>query len=174
MMSAQNDEVRKNAYARLKEGVNLIRAGRHDEAIKALEEAHRLLPNDPDIMLTLGGALILARKWNRAERFLQQAVKTHPENARMWLNLAAAILGRLELATRDRQDRAIEAYKQALRIDPVAPSAHYNIGLIHAERQDWDQAIQWFQEAVRANPADEDARWRLEQAKKAKEASSES
>ncbi len=173
-MDSKMDELQRKAYTLLKKGVQLLRSGKYEEAISVLEEANRLLPDDPDIMMTLGGALIMARKWNRAERFLQQAVKTHPENARLWLNLAAAILGRLEFSTRDRQDRAIEAYKQALRIDPVAPSAHYNIGLIHAERQEWDQAIRWFQEAIRANPADDDARWRLEQAKKAKKENSES
>ena len=168
MPNANDETSRKQAYDLLKEGVRLIRAGRYGEAIEKLEEAHRLLPDDPDIMITLGGALIMAGKWNRAERFLQQAVEAHPENPRLWLNLAAAILGRLELSPRDRQDRAIEAYEKAIALDPVAPSAHYNVGLIYAERKDWDQAIRWFEDAVRANPADKDARWWLARAKKAR------
>ena len=170
-MSNANDETtRKQAYDLLREGVRLINAQRYGEAIAALEKAHDLLPDDPDIMITLGGALILAGKWNRAERFLQQAVEKHPENPRLWLNLAAAILGRLELSPRHRQDRAIEAYKKAIALDPVAPSAHYNVGLIYADRKDWDQAIRWFEDAVRANPADRDARWWLEKAKKSRDA----
>lgn len=167
MPNSIDETTQKRAYDLLSEGVRLINARRYGEAIQVLEEAHALLPDDPDIMMTLGGALIMAGKWNRAERFLQRAVEMHPENARLWLNLAAAILGRLELSPRDRQDRAIEAYKKAIELDPVAPSAHYNVGLIHAERKDWDQAIQWFEDAVRANPADRDARWWLEKAKKA-------
>ncbi len=91
----------------------------------------------------------------------------------MWLNLAAAILGRLPISSRSRQDRAIEAYKRAIELDPVAPSAHYNIGLIHAERKDWDEAIRWFQEAIRANPADKDARWWLQRAQQARDEASQ-
>jgi len=169
-MSESIDEAtRKRAYDLLKEGVRLINAGRYGEAIDVLEEANRLLPDDPDIMMTLGGALIMARKWTRAERFLEEAVEKHPENARLWLNLAAAILGRLETSPRYRQDRAIEAYKKAIELDPVAPSAHYNVGLIYADRKDWDQAVRWFEDAVRANPADKDARWWLEKARKARD-----
>jgi tetratricopeptide (TPR) repeat protein len=164
-----DDAARKRAYELLKEGVRLINAGRYGVAIQTLEEANRLLPDDPDIMMTLGGAMIMAGKWNPAERFLQDAVEKHPENARLWLNLAAAILGRLPLSPRDRQDRAIEAYKKAIELDPVAPSAHYNIGLIHAERKDWEEAIRWFEDAIRANPADRDARWWLQRARAARD-----
>ena len=162
-----DDTTRSEAYKLLGEGVRLLNAGRHGEAIDVLKKANELLPDDPDIMITLGGAMIMAGKWNSAESFLEDAVQKHPENARLWLNLAAAILGHLKLSPRDRQDRAIAAYERAIELDPVAPSAHYNVGLIHAERKDWEQAIQWFEAAVRANPLDKDARLWLERARKA-------
>jgi tetratricopeptide (TPR) repeat protein len=165
--SSFDGDVRRDAYRLLEDGVRLLSAGRYGEAIEALTEANKLFPDDPDIMITLGGALILSGKWNSAEKFLEAAVKKHPQNPRLWLNLAAAILGRLELSPRDRQDRAIAAYKRAIELDPIAPSAHYNVGLIHAERGDWDQAVDWFEAAVRANPRDEDARYWLEKARKA-------
>jgi tetratricopeptide (TPR) repeat protein len=161
------DRLRRNAYRLLEEGVRLLNAGRYGEAIEVLKEANELLPDDPDIMITLGGAMIMAGKWNSAEKFLEDAVEKHPENPRLWLNLAAAILGHLKLAPRDRQDRAIAAYQRAIELDPVAPSAHYNVGLIHAERGDWEQAIDWFEAAVRANPLDKDARLWLKRAREA-------
>ena len=161
---------RKDAYRLLEEGVRLLNAGRYGEAIQILEEANNLAPDDPDILITLGGAMIMAGKWNKAEAFLEKAVEKHPDNPRLWLNLAAARLGRLELSPRWRQDKAIEAYLRAIELDPVAPSAHYNVGLIHAERKDWEKAIQWFQAAVRANPADKDARVWLKRARAAYEA----
>ncbi len=164
-----SDNTRQNAYRLLQEGVRLLNAGRYGEAIEALEEAHTLLPDDPDIMITLGGAMIMAGKWNKAEGFLEKAVEKHPDNARLWLNLAAAILGRLEISPRWRQDKAIAAYQRAIELDPVAPSAHYNVGLIHAERKDWEKAIQWFEAAVRANPRDKDARLWLKRARQAYE-----
>lgn len=167
---ASTETPRDQAYQLLREGVRLINAQRYGEAIATLEQAHQLLPDDPDIMMTLGGAMILAGKWNKAERFLQRAVEIHPENPQLWLNLAAAILGRLELSPRDRQDRAIAAYQKAIDLDPTTPNAHYNVALIHAQRRDWDEAIRWFEEAIRANPADQDARPGLEKARRARDA----
>ncbi len=171
MTDANNaeDRIRRNAYQLLAEGVRLLNAGRYGEAIQTLKEANTILPDDPDIMITLGGAMIMAGKWNKAEAFLQDAVEKHPDNPRLWLNLAAAILGRLELSPRDRQERAIAAYKRAIELDPVAPSAHYNVGLIHAERKEWEEAIDWFEAAVRANPQDMDARLWLQRAREAHE-----
>ncbi len=157
----------KDAYRLLEEGVRLLNAGRYGEAIQVLEEAKTLAPDDPDILITLGGAMIMAGKWNKAEALLEKAVEKHPHNPRLWLNLAAARLGRLELSPRWRQDKAIEAYRRAIELDPIAPSAHYNVGLIHAQRQDWDEASQWFEAAVQANPLDKDARLWLKRARSA-------
>ena len=171
MTEQTENPTRKEAYRLLEEGVRLLNAGRYGEALDVLRQAHDLLPDDPDIMITLSGAMIMAGKWNAAERFLEEAVTKRPDNPRLWLNLAAARLGRLKLSTRQRQDQAIEAYERAIELDPVAPSAHYNVGLIHAERKDWEQAVQWFEAAVRANPLDKDARWWLKQAREAYEAS---
>jgi len=164
-------DVKKDAYSLLSEGVRLINAGRYGEAIEALTRANDLVPDDPDIIMTLGGAMILAGKWNAAERLLENAVAQYPDNSRLWLNLAAATLGRLELSPRWRQDKAIAAYQRAIELDPVAASAHYNVGLIHAERKDWEEAIVWFEAAVRANPRDQDARLWLKRARQAYEES---
>lgn len=171
--SSQESEetTRKKAYRLLDEGVRLLNAGRYGEALDVLREANKLIPDDPDIIMTLGGAMILAGKWNTAEKFMEEAVEMHPDNPRLWLNLAAATLGRLEFSTRQRQDRAIASYEQAIALDPVAPSAHYNVGLIHAERKDWEQAIKWFEAAIRANPTDKDARLWLKRARAAYEVS---
>ena len=93
-MTEQTEDIaRKEAYRLLDEGVRLLNAGRYGEALDALRQADDLLPDDPDIMITLSGAMIMAGKWNAAERFLEEAVTKRPENPRLWLNLAAARLG---------------------------------------------------------------------------------
>ncbi len=160
-------EARQQALQLLNEGARLLRSQRPGEALPLLQQAYELLPDDPDIAINLGGALVMANKWNKAVTFLEQAVQQHPDNARLRLNLAAAYLGRLELSSRSRQDQAIEAYKKAIELDPVAPSAQYNIGLIYAEQESWEQAADWFQAAVRANPADQDAAYWLKKARSA-------
>lgn len=163
----QDIDSRQEALQLLAEGARLLQSRRLAEALPPLERAYALQPHDPDIAITLGGAMVMNRKWNKAVALLEGAVARHPENARLWLNLAAAYLGHLELSTHKRQDQAIAAYERAIELDPVAPSAHYNIGLIYTERADWEQAAAWFQEAVRANPADRDAAYWLKKARTA-------
>ncbi len=165
--SAPGQDSRQEAIQLLNEGTRLLRSQRPAEALPPLQQAHKLLPDDPDIAITLSGALVMANKWRKAVAFLESAVERHPDNARLWLNLAAAYLGRLELSTRSRQDQAIEAYKRAIALDPVAHSAHYNIGLIYAEQKSWEQAADWFQAALRASPTDHDAAFWLKKARAA-------
>lgn len=151
-----------------------MHARRYAEALPILERAYALLPDDPDVQVNLGGALIMTSKWQRAEAILEKAVEKHPHHAQLWLNLAAAYLGRLEISSRSRQEKAIAAYKKAIEIDPVAPSAHYNIALIYSERKDWAAAVEWFEAAVRANPADRDASLLLAKARRKLAAEEES
>lgn len=141
----------------LNEGARLLHSQRPAEALPPLRKAYRLAPDDPDVAVNLGGALVMNAKWSEAVRFLEQALVQHPDNTRLWINLAAAHLGRLPLSSFAAQDKAIAAYQRALELDPIAFSVHYNVGLIYAERQDWPQAEHWFQAALRANPADKDA-----------------
>ena len=140
--SVSGKDARQQALQLLSEGARLLRSQRPAEALPPLLRAHELLPDDPDIAITLGGALVMANKWSKAVTHLERAVEQHPDNARLWLNLAAAYLGRLELSHRSRQDQAIEAYIKAIELDPVAPSAQYNIGLIYAEQESWEQAAE--------------------------------
>ena len=82
---------------------------------------------------------------------------------RVWINLAAAHLGRLELSGPQQQERAIAAYERALQLDPGAPNVHYNLGLIYKDRRDWPRAQAQFRRALEVNPDDDDARYWLDQ-----------
>lgn len=141
----------------LNEGARLLHSQRPAEALEPLRRAQTLAPDDPDVAINLGGALIMTTQWRQAVRVLEAAVAKHPDNSRLWLNLAAAYLGRLETASLAAQDKAIAAYQRALALDPVAHSAHYNIALIYAERGDLNSAQTWFTAALQSNPNDRDA-----------------
>ena len=127
------------------------------------------------LAINLGGALILERKWNRAEAILRQATTANPHNIMLWTNLAAAHLGNWETAGPKQQERAIAAYEKALALDPQAPNIHYHLGLIYKERRDWRNAIAYFEQALAVAPNDRDARRWLDQinAIRADEADSE-
>jgi tetratricopeptide (TPR) repeat protein len=162
---------RRRVVQLINEGARLLHARRPGEALATLTEAYELAPDDPDVAINLGGALIMTARWRRAVAVLEQAVAIHPDNVRLWINLAAAYLGRLEIASPAAQERAIAAYERALTLDPQAPGVHYNLGLIYAERREWEQAAHWFSEALRLWPDDADAAWWLQRAQSAATAS---
>lgn len=142
----------------LNASARLLSANRPGEAVVLLEPLHTQHPHDPDIAINLGGALILQRKWDRAVQVLLPAARQNMLNAMLWVNLAAAYLGRLETAGPKQQQQAITAYEQALRADPKAPNVHYHLGLIYKEQGNLTQASALFQRALEINPKDKDAK----------------
>ncbi|MBX3053795.1 MAG: tetratricopeptide repeat protein [Caldilineaceae bacterium] len=151
--TAHNDDYSQalNASARL------LRANRPGEAVELLQPLHQQYPLDPDVAINLGGALILQRKWDRAVKVLLPVARRHMDSAMLWINLAAAHLGRLETAGPAQQHKAINAYEQALRADPKAPNVHYQLGLIYKEQGNLSRASALFQRALEVNPNDKDA-----------------
>jgi tetratricopeptide (TPR) repeat protein len=145
----------------LSEGAWLLRQNRPQDAMERLLPLWEIAPSNPDVAINLGGAYILQGKWNKAVRVLNRAAELHPENVMIWINLAAAHLGRLELSGPQQQERAIRAYERALAIDPHAPNVHYHLGLIHKDRGDITRAANAFERALAVNPADADAKYWL-------------
>lgn len=145
----------------LNESARLLSQNRPGEAVQRLEPLYAEAPEDADVAINLSGAYILQRKWDKAVQVLDEAVKANPDNAMLWANLGAARLGRLEMAGPKQQEQAIEAYWQALHVDPHAPNVHYHLGLIYKERGELTRASAMFQRAVEVNPADVDARYWL-------------
>jgi tetratricopeptide (TPR) repeat protein len=146
----------------LAEGAWMLRTNRPGEAVEKLLPLYEQAPANADVAINLGGAYILLAKWNKAVRVLSKAAELHPENAMLWSNLAAAHLGRLELAGPQQQQRAIRAYERALAVDATAHNVNYHLGLIHKERGDLPRAIACFERELALNPADKDARYWIE------------
>ncbi len=87
----------------------------------------------------------------------------------VWINLAAAYLGKLPFATQERQDRAIAAFERAMALNPRTPHVHYNLGLIYLERNDPGRAAVHFRCALDTDPTDRDAQHWLDQISRGEE-----
>lgn len=164
MAEAERDEIKSGPefFRTLNESARLLGQNRPGEALEKLLPLYAQAPEHPDVLINLSGAYVLQRKWNRAVQVLNEAVKLHPQNAMLWMNLGAAQLGRLETAGPRQQDKAIAAYQRALQANPEAPNVHYHLGLIYKERGELSRASAFFQRALEVNPADRDARFWLD------------
>ncbi len=144
------------------QGTQLLHQGKAEKAIRPLEKAHALDPAHVDAAINLSGAYVLRKQFKKAVILLEPFSQSDPDHIMIWTNLGAAYLGNPVLANDDEQLKAIHAFKMALQINPVAPNAAYNIGLIYYRRNDPINAATYFQKAVQADPHDRDARALLE------------
>jgi len=146
----------------LRAGTRLLQQGKAKEALPLLKRAHEIRPDDADAALNLGGAYLMSGRHRDAIPVLERAVQQAPDSARLWISLGAAYLGNPVLAGEEQQLKALSAFQQALKIDPFAPSAAYNIGLVHRDRGEIDLAIAAFRRALKSDPGDQDAKRLLE------------
>jgi protein O-mannosyl-transferase len=171
------DATRDNYIAHLKLGTALSHQGRLDEAIRELQEAVRLKPDDSDSRNNLGAALGRQGKLEEAISQFQQAVRLAPNDAGTHYNLGVA------LGMTGRQDQAIEQYREALRLRPDYSSArrnldaalggsrgpttpdaaevHNNAGIALAQQDKLDDAILQFQEALKLRSGYAEAHFNL-------------
>lgn len=142
-------------------GTELLHRGQVEQALPYLERANELEPTHFDAALNLSGAYILTKKFRQAAGLLEAFQETNADNEMLWTNLGAAYLGNPILAKDEDQRRAIVAFKQALKINPIAPNVAYNLALIYRDRRDIEAATGWFRRAIQANPNDRDAQMLL-------------
>jgi len=62
---------------------------------------------------------------------------------------------------REKQTKAIDAYKQAIRIDPDYADAHFNLGVTYDESDRYKEAIEAYKQVIRINPDDADTHYHL-------------
>jgi len=90
--------------------------------------------------------LLEMRAWPEMLAWCYKWTKCEPENAVAWFRLGW-IYDEL-----NRYDDAIEAYRQALRINPEHADAWSNLGVAYSNINRNDDAVEAFRQALRINP----------------------
>lgn len=81
-----------------------------------------------------------------------------------FLLLLVFLLGRNYIGEFTRGQRARASFRQNLEaatLNPADASAHYNLGLIHQQRKEYDQAIKRFERAIEIDADERDAHYQL-------------
>jgi hypothetical protein len=95
----------------------------------------------PEPSLPAAAARLQANDPEGAARILAVLVEREPGNGSAWRTLG---LARRRLKD---TDRAIEAFRRALEVDPTVPTPLFNLGVLYAAQHDTDRAFEWLAKA---------------------------
>jgi len=128
-------------FGDLERGNRLYRQGRFQEAVEAYRAALADGEASPVLHYNLGTALLRLGQYDEAERHLRAALSTVEPDSRVraHFNLGNRFLEAARTIPDPRAraqllDAAVEAYRQALRIDPGDLDAKWNLELALTER----------------------------------------
>jgi Ca-activated chloride channel homolog len=107
------------------QGVNFLKTGKFEDAVKAFKEAIKLKPDYADAHLGLGDAYYQLYDFKKRLESYKQAVRYQPDSAVAHTNLADAY--------HDTGDykKAITSYTEAIRLNPRAAELHYKLGALY-------------------------------------------
>jgi tetratricopeptide (TPR) repeat protein len=144
--SLWSDTVARNPrawIARVNLGVELVAAGRAEEALGHYRAALELRPGAPEIQTNLGAALLQLGRPAEAVPVLEAAVRGNPKIAEAHNTLGLALAGINRLA------EAEHAYGVALQLKPEFSAAQYNLAHLLARTDRRPAAIARLEAAAR-------------------------
>jgi tetratricopeptide (TPR) repeat protein len=159
-VAAKIAPLRDDARAHMERGIAAWKAGRLDEAIKEHEEAVRLQPSLAQAhanLIILYGHEKNAAATAAAESHYRTVVSLNSNLGEAHYNYGVLLME----AGASRQDEAIEAFKNAIAVNPHNAPAHNNLGLLMEMRQDVAGAEQEYRLAVQDDPTFRFARFNL-------------
>ena len=85
----------------------------------------------------------------KAQEFLDKSLALNSSNEKVWLDVAHVYV------KQGADGQALEAYRQAIDLNPYYSIAYNGIAVIHARRGDKSSAIETLQKAIQINPDDQ-------------------
>jgi len=125
----------------LNRGKEELRKAQYDQARKEFEEAKRLRPHDPEVLLNLSITLFHLGQYADAELLTRELLLSHENAVPLLFNLS------LILFKSGREDQAREPLERVLALAPAHRKAHLTLGLIFQRAGDHDRALRHFRMA---------------------------
>jgi tetratricopeptide (TPR) repeat protein len=127
-------------------GIILMRLGKVDEAIAAVERATQIEPLNPDHRKSLASTLAQAGQYERARSILSGAIAISPERADLQVELSRLLVQSGDL------DNALIAARRAVELDPGDAAAQGHLADILTRRGDIVGAVNAVTDAVAKAP----------------------
>ena len=123
---------------------------RYGEAIKQYETVLEREPKNVKALLLTGLAYANLNKPEEAVRYTKKAAELDPSYT-AYYNLG------LIYAANNQPVKALEAFDQALALNPTSYMAEYQKGITYSIQKDYESAARAFQRSIELNPDFEDA-----------------
>ena len=121
--------------------------GNAAEARGQFEELLKVYPDDSDLHLFMGMALLRLRDPQAAIVEARRAIEIRPDHVD-----ARTFLAWIELEVRGNVDAAIKEYQKAIELHPELPDAYSNLAVAQKRRGNLDQAIASLNRALELKP----------------------
>jgi tetratricopeptide (TPR) repeat protein len=139
-------------------GLMYIQTRRFDEAVRHIERALKIAPDDAQAQANLGVALKEVGRPEDAAKHLEESLRLDPNKPRILNNLGSIyfLLG--------RHDEAIKRLEESVAAQPGSVEAHFNLGSALLQLQRYDEAAANLEQCVALRPDFAEARNRLDRA----------
>jgi protein O-mannosyl-transferase len=146
------DATPNNYMARYNLGNYYTKENRTNEAISNLTAAVEGEPNYAEAHNNLGGIFLDLKRYDEAIQHYRTAARVNPDYL-YYFNLANALADAAS-ARHDTNEfaEAVEAYQQALQLNPRSSDSHHNLALTWQAQGRASEALAEFEQAVRLNP----------------------
>ena len=118
---------------------------KYQEAVREYETAVNLDPKNADANLLLGLALANTGDLDRAVQYSLAAAALKPSYS-AYYNLG------LIYANQGKYDLAVDAYENAVKLNPQSYQAWHQLGLVYAAALKFDKAIEAYNKVIALNP----------------------
>jgi tetratricopeptide (TPR) repeat protein len=126
-------------------GMLLEETGHASEAAAAYEEALKLAPNDPDLLLEVGTYRLNAGQKEEAIQLLEHCVRINPRDGDAQYYLAQAY------HLNGQDDLAVHAIQQSLKSKPDNASVWQKYGELLCITEECEQGLKWLLKAQRSD-----------------------
>ena len=126
-------------------------ARRFVEAKKIYAQILKVIPENPDVLNSLGTALAQSGNSKEAVGYLHRAINLRPDLALFRVNLGVILQDLQEF------DRAKECYEHAINIDAGVGDAYYNLAKLYKQMGNLDAALSTYEHLLSLSPGRQDA-----------------